>query len=117
MAYVMKQGRCARGYTIFRIDVRSIAQLFEDPRHQMQRAKAVREPRMFGALIGVEAKSELLDPTEPLKFRRINQPNHQSSFGAVVAQRNDVVDWIAIDSLGQLFGPVCLNLFAVYHTD
>ena len=83
----------------------------------MQRAEAMREPRMLRALICVEAKPKLLNATQPLKFRRVDQPNHQLPFGAVVAQRNDVVDWIAIDSLGQLAEPAYSGLLEVSHND
>src|SRR5258708_3641757 len=58
---------------------------------------------MFSALISVETKSELLDPPQSLKLGRIDQANHQSSFDAVIAQRNDVMNWISIDSRGQVF--------------
>src|SRR5260370_39563719 len=61
---------------------------------------------MLGSLISVKAEAELFDPSQPLEFRRVDQTNHQLSFSAVVAQRNDVVNWIAIDSLGQPLGPV-----------
>src|ERR1700730_1693935 len=67
----------------------------------MQRSQTVSESRVLGSLIGVQTKAKLLDATEPLKLRRIDQANHQSAFGAIVAQRDDVVNRIAINSLGQ----------------
>ena len=73
---------------------------------------------MLGSLISVKAEAELFDPSQPLEFRRVDQTNHQLSFSAVVAQRNDVVNWIAIDSLGQTLGPVSKWIgFAVYHRE
>lgn len=60
---------------------------------------------MLCALISVETETELLDATEPLKFRRVDQANHEPALGIVLAQGNNVVDGIAVDSLGQFFGP------------
>src|SRR6185369_4111988 len=60
---------------------------------------------MLRTLISVEPEAELFDATEPLKFNRIDQLNHQPAFSSVLPQRNDVVDRIAVDSLGQFFGP------------
>src|SRR6266436_5462169 len=67
----------------------------------MQRSQTVCESRVFCSLVGVQTKTQLLDATQSLKIRRVDQTNHQSAFGAVVAQRNDVMNRIAIDSLGQ----------------
>src|SRR5258706_15401365 len=67
----------------------------------MQRSQTVCESRVFCSLVGVQTKTQLLDATQPLKIRRVDQTNHQSAFGAVVAQRNDVMNRIAINSLGQ----------------
>ena len=58
---------------------------------------------MLSSLISVETKSQLLDPPQSLKLGRIDQADHQASFDAVVAQRNDVVNRIPIDSWGQVF--------------
>jgi len=71
----------------------------------VQRPEAVREARMLGTLISVESQTELFDAPEPLKFNRIDQLNHQPAFSVVLPQGNDVVDRIAVDSLGQFFGP------------
>jgi len=60
---------------------------------------------MLRTLISVEPETELFDATESLKFNRIDQLNHQAAFSTVLPQRNDVVDRIAVDSLGQFFGP------------
>ena len=60
---------------------------------------------MLRTLISVESETELFDATEPLKFNRIDQLNHQPAFSSVLPQRNDVVDRIAVDSLGQFLGP------------
>ena len=67
----------------------------------MQRSQTVCESRVFCSLVGIETKAQLLDATQPLKIRRVDQTNHQPAFGAVVAQRNDVMNRIAINSLGQ----------------
>ena len=60
------------------------------------------ETRVFRTLISIETQTELLDPAQPLKFRGIDQANYQPSLVTVVAQRNNIVDRIAIDSLGQV---------------
>jgi hypothetical protein len=67
----------------------------------MQRSQTVGESGVFRSLVSVQAKAQLFDAAQPLKFRRVDQTNHQPAFGAVVAQRNDVVNRIAINSLGQ----------------
>jgi len=67
---------------------------------------------VFGALISVETESQLLDPPQSLKLGRIDQANHQASFGVCIAQRNDVVNRISIDSWGQvLLGPYSIDGF------
>src|SRR5215510_3710930 len=71
---------------------------------------------MLRALIGIKSEAQLFDPTQPLKFNRVDQANHQPAFSTVFAQRNDVVNRIAIDSLGQFFGPANGIGSAVYHT-
>jgi hypothetical protein len=58
------------------------------------------------SLVGVKTKAKLLDATQPLKLGRVDQANHQPAFSAVVAQRDDVVNWIAINSLGQGLEPI-----------
>src|SRR5260370_20301370 len=70
---------------------------------KVERSEAGREAGVFGALISVESESQLLDPPQSLKLGRIDQADHQASFDAVVAQRNDVVNRIPIDSWGQVF--------------
>ena len=65
----------------------------------MGRAETVREARMFCALVGVKTKSELFDSTKALELRGVDQLNDQSALG-VIAQRNDVVDRVAVDALG-----------------
>lgn len=61
----------------------------------------MREARVFGALVRVKAEAQLFDATETLKLRRVDQPNYQSALG-VIAQRNDVVDGVAINALRQV---------------
>ena len=55
---------------------------------------------MFGTLISVKPEPELFDSTEALELRRVDQPNDQSTLG-VIAQRNYVVNGIAINPLRQ----------------
>ena len=76
----------------------------------MQRSQTVCEPRVLGSLVGIQTKAKLLDATQPLKFRRVDQTNQQPAFCAVVAQRDDVMNRIAVDSLGQTLGPVSSGL-------
>jgi hypothetical protein len=87
----------------------SIAELVKDASHQMKRAETVSESRVLGPLIGVETKAKLFDATQPLKFGRVDQSNHQLALGVVVTQRNDIVDGIAVDSLRHFFRP-CAQL-------
>src|ERR1041385_2710216 len=56
------------------------------------------ETRMLGALVGVEAQTELFDATQSLKFGRINEAHHQFAFAVVGANANDVVNRISINS-------------------
>jgi hypothetical protein len=64
---------------------------------------------MFGALISVESEPELFNAAETLKLRRVNQPNDQTPLG-VIAERNDVVDRIAVNPLRQFLGLVIEEL-------
>lgn len=64
---------------------------------------------MFGALVSVESESKLFNAAETLKLRRINQPNDQAPLG-VIAERNDVVDRIAVNPLRQFLGLVIEEL-------
>src|SRR6266536_4254956 len=88
------------GRSIFGADLVALTQAIENAGHQMQRAQAVSEPRMFGALIGIKAETELLDAPQTLELRCIDQTDHQSSVVCDQIQTNDVVDRIAIDSFG-----------------
>ncbi len=74
----------------------------EHTAHQVKRAKRMCKTRMLGALISVETETELLDATQSLEFRSIDQTHHQFAFVSVGAKANDVVDRIAIDSFGHL---------------
>src|SRR5882672_1755509 len=75
----------------------------------MLRSQTVCEPRVVCSLVGVQIKAKLLDATQPLKFRRVDQTNHQPAVCAVVAQRNDVVNRIAINSLRQAVEPISVD--------
>jgi hypothetical protein len=57
---------------------------------------------MLCTLVSVESESELLDATQSLKFRRVDQTHHQLACVGVGAKANDVMDRIAIDSFGHL---------------
>jgi hypothetical protein len=56
---------------------------------------------MLCALVSVEPESELLDASQSLKFRRVDQTPHQLAFVGIGAKANDVMNRIAIDSFGQ----------------
>jgi len=71
----------------------------------VRRAETVREARMFCALVGVKTKAELFDSTKALELRCVDQLDDQSTLG-VIAQRNDVVNRVAVDALRQFLGPV-----------
>jgi len=70
---------------------------------------------VFSALVGVESESELFDAPQSLKLRRIDQSDHQLTFDSVFAQRDDVVNRIAVDALRQ-FLDLPDDRAAVYHT-
>jgi len=57
---------------------------------------------MLSALVGEKTQTKLFDATKSLKLRGIDQPHHQLTFFRVSAQSNYVVNWIAIDSFGQI---------------
>src|SRR6266702_8672064 len=67
------------GRSIFGADLVALTQAIENAGHQMQGAQAVSEARMFGALIGIKAQTELLDAPQTLKLGRIDQTDQQSS--------------------------------------
>jgi hypothetical protein len=67
----------------------------------MRRAKAVRKARMFRSLVRIKSQAQLFDATQALELWRVDQLNDQSTLG-VIPQRNDVVNGVAIDSLGQV---------------
>src|SRR5687767_10380624 len=104
VTHIVKEGCRAHRKSIFCCDRITLAQAIKNARHQVQRPKAMREPRMFGPLICVESKTELLDASQPLKLRCVDQTDHQLTLRRVGTQRYDVVNRIAIDSLGQRFG-------------
>ena len=58
----------------------------------------MREARVFGALVCEEAKPELFDAAQSLKFRRVDQLHHQFAFISIGSKTNDVVNWVAIDT-------------------
>src|SRR6266496_2796686 len=67
------------GRSIFGADLVALTQAIENAGHQMQRAQAVSEPRMFGALIGTKAQTELLNAPQTLELRCIDQTDHKFS--------------------------------------
>jgi hypothetical protein len=101
VTHIMQERRGARRRAVCRLDRIPVAQLIEDAGHQVERSKTVSETRVLGTLVGVQTKPELFDATQSLKLWRVDQANHQPAFGAVVAQRDDVVNRIAINSLRQ----------------
>ena len=98
----MQERRAACGHAIRRVNIVPISQLIEDARHEMQRAQAVCEPRVLGALIGVKPQTELLDATQSLKFWCVDQANQQPSFVIIGAKADNVVNRIAINALSQV---------------
>ena len=66
--------------------------------------------RMFGALISVEAETQLLDATETLEFRRVNQLSHETALGRIGIQLDDVVDGISVYALSQVSLPWQIHL-------
>jgi len=97
----MKQRGRSRGGVVLLVHYISFAKAIKDASHQMEGAERMREARVFRALIGIESESQLLDPSQALKLRRVDQTHHQLAFAAVSAKANNVVDRIAIDSFGQ----------------
>ena len=102
VSHVMQERCAACRHAIGRVNIVPISQLIEDARHEMQRAQAVCEPRVLGALIGVKPQTELLNAAQPLKFWCVDQPNQQPSFVIVGAKADDVVNRIAINALSQI---------------
>jgi hypothetical protein len=57
----------------------------------------MRETRMLRRLIGKMRESELANPPQTLKFRRINEPDKQLSCRRIGFQTNDIVNRIAVN--------------------
>ena len=72
VSHVMQERCAACRHAIGCVNIVPSRQLIEDARHEMQRAQAVCEPRVLGALIGVKPQTELLDASQPLKFRCVD---------------------------------------------
>jgi hypothetical protein len=51
---------------------------------------------VFGSLIGIKRKSELLDVAQSLKLRRVDQVDQQPIIRLVVGKADDVVDRVTI---------------------
>jgi hypothetical protein len=56
---------------------------------------------MFSTLISKRSQPELPYAPESLKFRRIHQTDKQFARSSVVAEANNIVHWIAINSFAQ----------------
>src|SRR5436853_7811060 len=82
--------------SIFGLDYITLAQTIDDARHQVQHAERVCKARMLCALICIKGEAQLLDTTQALKLRRVNQARHQLSFVCVGTKTNDVVDRVAV---------------------
>ena len=102
VSHVMQERCAACSHAIRRVNIVAVSQLIEDARHEMQRAQAVCEPRVLGALIGVKPQTELLDATQSLKFWCVDQANQQPSFVIIGAKADNVVNRIAINALSQV---------------
>src|SRR2546427_13306161 len=96
---IMKQSCRASGCAIIFVDAVLFTQSIQYTCHQVKCAQRMCKSRMLGALVGVEAKTELFDAAQPLEFKSINQPHHQLTFARIGSQANDVVHRIAIDAL------------------
>jgi hypothetical protein len=66
----------------------------------------MRKTRMLRRLICEMRQPELANPPQPLKFRRINQPNQQLAFLAVGNEANYIVNRIPVNSLCQYLSPL-----------
>src|SRR5215831_4993365 len=100
---------------ISRRDVAMVTQLLDNSSHQVKRSQAVCESRVLSALIGIESETELFDASQSLKFGRIDQPNHQLFRCTFVAQWDDVMNRIAINSLGHRSSYILRKQAKVYH--
>ncbi len=65
----------------------------------MKRAKAVRKTRMFRRLISEMRQTELANPPQTLKFRRVNQTDEKPSGCRIGFQANDIMNRIAVNFL------------------
>jgi hypothetical protein len=72
MAHIVKQRCSTRGGTVVRVQLMLLAQAVQHTTHQMKGAQRMREARMFGALVGIQSETELLDAPETLKFHRVD---------------------------------------------
>ena len=63
----------------------------------------MREPGMFGRLIGKIREAELADSAEALKLGRIDQPDDQLSLTGIRVYANDIVDRIPVNAFRQAF--------------
>src|SRR5436309_11363748 len=68
--------------------------------HDVHHTYRVREPAVLRALIREQREPKLSDPAKALKLRRVDQVDNQPVFRHGLVERNDVMDWIAILSLG-----------------
>src|SRR5215510_662724 len=117
VAHVVKQGCGAHGRAIFRTDCVPVAEAIQDARDEMQCSETVSETRMLSSLISVEAETELLDPSESLELCGVDQANHHSTLRGIFTKRNDVVNRIAVNTLGQFRSRTCPEIsLAFYHS-
>ena len=80
-------------------------ELGKRPRREVHRSETVREPRMFGTLIGEMREPELADPAQPLKLGGIDQSDKKPALVGVGFEANDVVNGIPVNLFRQLFSP------------
>ncbi len=66
---------------------------------EVKRSKAVRKSRMLGRLVCKVRETELSDPPQPLKLRRVDQRNDKPSLRRVGIDTDNVMDGVAIDPL------------------
>lgn len=72
---------------------------------QMERAQGMCKARMFRRLIGEMRESELPNPSQTLKFSRINQADEKFSFVRIGLEADDVVNRIAVYFFRQFVAP------------
>src|SRR5262245_60066995 len=96
---IMKQCASATNCPRLRAYFVMRAEQVERTRHHMHHTDRMRQPALFGALIGEHCEPELADSPQALKLGAVDQFDYQSIIRYRVVQRNDVVKRIAVIAL------------------